>query len=327
MSLSAYLAKNYLTADAPPPKKKKKRSHPTPAADSSGLIIADDDALGWDSSSKNPDDADNDSPLTISSRSAEFRHSKKNAWKTVGAAAPSSSEQAEADAIIAAAGLESAQRAAEDDDATFVDDNGDAPRMESGAAAGLQSAASVTAALAKRQKEERRRFEADALAQKGRGQETIYRDASGRIVNVAMKRAEARAAAEAEERAKREKEKAMQAPAQLAAAQARKEELKEAKLMPFARTRDDEEMNRELKAKQRWDDPAAGFIKERKAGKSVSGKPLYSGPGGDPNRYGIRPGYRWDGVDRGNGFEKKWFAARERARGRRELEVQWEMDE
>ena len=42
MSLADYLAKNYLTADSEKKSKKRKRKHKD-----GGLIIDDDDGLGW----------------------------------------------------------------------------------------------------------------------------------------------------------------------------------------------------------------------------------------------------------------------------------------
>ncbi|KAJ1948588.1 Pre-mRNA-splicing factor cwc26 [Linderina pennispora] len=61
-----------------------------------------------------------------------------------------------------------------------------------------------------------------------------------------------------------------------------------------------------------WDDPARAFIKQ-KAKKQAY--PEYTGAA-PPNRFGIRPGYRWDGVDRSNGFEKSMFARQANASAR-----------
>ena len=196
--------------------------------------------------------------------------------------------------------------------------------MESGALAGLQTAEQVTAQLRQRQAEERAHF--TAANDGGKNQETIYRDASGRIINVAMKRAEARKKAE-EEAAKAAAEiEAQKGDVQRAATAKRKEELKDAKYMPVARYADDVQMNEELKEQGRWNDPAAGFLTKKAQGKSVSGKPLYKGAA-MPNRYGIRPGHRWDGVDRGNGFEKEYFAARNKRENLKALDYAWQMDE
>ena len=199
-------------------------------------------------------------------------------------------------------------------------------KMESGAHAGLQTADQVTAQLNRKKAEERRRFLEDDDEHSGKGRETIYRDASGRIINVQMKRAEARRKAEEEAKKTADELEAQKGDVQRAEKEKRKEKLEEAKFMPVARYADDMELNEELKERDRWNDPAAEFLEKKKAGKSVSGKPLYKGPAA-PNRYGIRPGHRWDGVDRGNGFEKDYFAARNRRENLKNLDYAWQMDE
>jgi pre-mRNA-splicing factor CWC26 len=141
-----------------------------------------------------------------------------------------------------------------------------------------------------------------------------------------MKRAEARRVEEDKKIKEAEAKEALMGDVQRQEREGRRQALEEAKAMPLARTAEDEDLNDELKAQSRWNDPAAQFLTKAAAGVSKTGKPLYKGAF-QPNRYGIRPGHRWDGVDRANGFEKEWFAARNR-KGRMEaLEYEWQMDE
>lgn len=255
----------------------------------------------------------------------------RTAWTSVGIAAPSHAEQlaadtAAADAIIARTAADRQEAADAEDAAPEMVDTEGLLRMASGAKAGLQTAEEVSAAMKKKEAEERRKAEEVAKETGGATQETIYRDASGRIINIAKKRAEAKQKAEEEERIKLEKEKAARGDVQNADAARRKQQLQDAKGLKIARYADDTELNNELKERSQWNDPAMGFLKKKKAGRSITGKPLYKGAF-QPNRYGIRPGHRWDGVDRANGFESQWFNSRNKKADNAKMEYQWQMDE
>jgi pre-mRNA-splicing factor CWC26 len=59
-----------------------------------------------------------------------------------------------------------------------------------------------------------------------------------------------------------------------------------------------------------WDDPARHFVDSLKV------KPQkYRVP---PNRFNIQPGSQWDGVDRSNGFERRFLLAESRRHAERE---------
>lgn len=364
--LSNYLATRYLTADPKPSKKRKRKQ----AQANEGLIIADDDETGWSRKRGGgggaDDDDDEDTPMNIAGSTAEFRKAKKSGWKALGgpsttttttASTPQNASSAshtptpargqnvddeaakQADAILASAAAERSAAAAdagedEDEDAVVVS----APvLMSDGTYAGLQSAATVSAQLAAR-----RRAEISSLSssQPKKEAETVYRDATGRRVDVSMKRAELRREAELAAQKKLEAEMALRGDVQREEARRRREALEDAKVITLARHADDEEMNREMKAQVRWGDTMAAFIKPKgdhapsgvggdaaKGGKGVKGRrPVYKGAWA-PNRYQIPPGYRWDGVDRSNGFETERFKAINRRERNKGLDYSWQMDE
>lgn len=315
MPISSYLASTYLNPTTSEPKRKKKKTKHAPNANTPAIHITDDDAALPTLAPPSDDDA----PTIVNTRPSAAAPPAKSKWRTVGRAAPTNAQAGLADRILAQAETERQQRA----DAETA---GEAPTvvedaMASGAAAGLQTAADVARATERARRAERARA-ADG-AGSGQHAETVYRDAAGRVISVA----DARAAQAAKEEAARVKEvqerEALGGAVQARERAERRERLGEAKFMGVARYRDDEEMNEEMRGRERWGDTMAGVVRGKGRGKA--GK-VYEG-GFAPNRHGVRPGWRWDGVDRGNGFERKWFEARSKKQGREQMEYEWQMDE
>jgi pre-mRNA-splicing factor CWC26 len=239
MSLSSYLANKYLTASpAPSSSAAKKRKRKTPSS-TPGLVIADDDDLGW-SRTPTSQDSDEDTPQTVASGSAEFRRARKSAWKTVGAPVlqPKDSEQDEADRIIKEAAEEG--RGRQDDDAPVIEEDDGIIKMGDGTYAGLQSAAAVAAQFAKRKKDEAEAWERESGSNKGKKgapEETVYRDATGRRIDISLRRAEARRELDEKARKEREKIEEQKGDVQRLQQQKRREELDEARFLPLFKDR------------------------------------------------------------------------------------------
>ena len=151
---------------------------------------------------------------------------------------------------------------------------------------------------------------------------TVYRDKSGRKIDKHLERLEkAKRDREQEEREAQHMEWG-KGKVQARLEQKRKVSEEEMKTAPFARSRDDEEMNRSMREQVRWDDPTRHFVKTEKK----QARAIYKGycP---PNRFNIRPGHLWDGVDRSNGFEKTYFEAQAKSSAISEIAYKWSTED
>ncbi|XP_022743095.1 BUD13 homolog [Durio zibethinus] len=191
---------------------------------------------------------------------------------------------------------------------------------------GLISGSEIREEISKTKKDDWLRFKEMDPTISGRGAEPVYRDKTkGERIS---KEEYLKSKQKGEDKPKEKELEWGKGLAQKREAEARLQELELEKNKPFARTRDDSELDNMLKDRLRWGDPMAHLVKKKHS------KPVLRDLGdaeqmkesgfiipqdipahswivrkldAAPNRYGIRPGRHWDGVDRSNGFEKKMF--------------------
>ncbi|KAJ3338294.1 bud site selection protein [Gonapodya sp. JEL0774] len=196
-------------------------------------------------------------------------------------------------------------------------------QMADGTHAGLQRASDVAKQAAARREEEDSRLRRMDTRASGKDADTVYRDKSGRKVNPALEKAET---LERQRKEEAELERQMQwgrGLAQMREAENRAKQLSGGGALPMARYADDRDMNEAMKVVDRWGDPMAGMVRK----KVKVNRPVYKGPLPAPNRFGIAPGYRWDGVDRSNGFESDFFKRKNDKIALREEAHKWSAED
>ncbi|KAH9616805.1 hypothetical protein KSS87_021755 [Heliosperma pusillum] len=211
---------------------------------------------------------------------------------------------------------------------------------------GLITGKDVREEIAKIKKDEWSRFKEMDASASGQGAEPVYRFKGERV-----SKDEYLKLTKKQEKPKVDKKLEWgKGLAQKREAEAELHDLELEKAKPFARSRDDPELDTMMKDRLRWGDPMAHLVKRKQSdlmlpdfGDSESMKesgfivpqeiPSHSWLKRrldfEPNRYGIKPGRHWDGVNRSNGYEKQLFK-RTSEKKATELEAylwsRWEVD-
>ncbi|XP_040005631.1 BUD13 homolog isoform X3 [Xiphias gladius] len=197
-------------------------------------------------------------------------------------------------------------------------------RMLSGGKAGL-----VSVDILRKEQEENRRRERNnqPLEDQSRNAQTIFRDKSGKRRDLESEREEQKR--KAGEKAAKD-EKYAQWGKGLTQGQMHKQKLEDAlheAQKPLARHYDDEDLDRMLREQEREGDPMAAMLRRKKDRTKTQEKPRYKGPAPPPNRFNILPGYRWDGVDRSNGFEQKRYTRIADKKAGQEAAYKWSVED
>ncbi|KAL9242720.1 hypothetical protein vseg_016694 [Gypsophila vaccaria] len=189
---------------------------------------------------------------------------------------------------------------------------------------GLITGKDVREEIAKIKKDEWSRFNEMDPSASGRDAQGVYRYKGKRV-----SKEEHEKLTKKQEKPKEEKKLEWgKGLAQKREAEAKLQELELEKAKPFARSRDDPDLDNSLKDRVRWGDPMAHLVKRKhsdiilpdigdnermkESGFIVpqeipSHSWLKRGLDYEPNRYGIKPGRHWDGVNRSTGYEKQLF--------------------
>lgn len=201
-----------------------------------------------------------------------------------------------------------------------------AARMGDGTVAGLRTGEDVSAELRAAREEQRARFMNLDAEVTGRNASTVYRDKKGQRVDPEVLAGEKAAASRKPE---------PKAPVWGKGLKQQRDalELRDAEQAevgkPFASYRDDPDRDREMRQALRWGDPMAHLVKNKPAEAVLPDLGEHLRDSGfavpqevpdhswikrrispAPNRFGIKPGRHWDGVDRSNGFETGMFKSK-----------------